>query len=151
MGVGEKYGYRNTTVWGLACCVQIFSMLAAIGVVIVGCIQVRKVSLCCQCTAQRNIQHVWCWLVSYRNHYRLLGDKPQQKCVSGMIKCFRTVVNLALQVDSVPTHTSALSYYSIALILVGIVAFVTESRVKQYNRIPCFVGVCGLSSCITAS
>ena len=39
---------------------------------------------------------------------------------------------------------SALSYYSIALILMGIVALVTELRVKQLARIPGFLVLCGV-------
>ena len=44
--------------------------------------------------------------------------------------------------------TSAMAYYSIALILMGMVALVTELRVKEYNRIPGFLAICGVCVCM---
>eukprot|EP00047_Mylnosiga_fluctuans_P006062 m.244589 g.244589 ORF g.244589 m.244589 type:complete len:299 (+) comp14475_c0_seq1:191-1087(+) len=93
------------------CGIQILSAASAIGVIVVGCIQLNG--------SPNTFGVKWC-------------DQDTD--------CWTANNN----------KNVALSYYSIALILVGMVGLVTELRIKHYNRFPGFVGLCG-AFCIGAA
>lgn len=110
------YFGRTTCLHYFSLFVQLFSAVAALGVIVVGCIQLNGTS--------NTFGVIWCSTATYDAR-----------------DCWANNFN----------QTVALSYYAIALIVVGIVAVVTELRIKQYNRIPGFLGICGIFTIGAAS